>query len=96
MMGLVTLTGDAWTELADQGRVRVRSIEPTPAVWIVQAAAAPSGDEPPAGADSELLDADKRETLIGNGFTGAKVFGRVRGRGLVNRVIVTPRADGLS
>jgi hypothetical protein len=98
-MGLVTLSADAWTELADTpggfARVRVRSVEPTPPVWLVAAPAAPTGPEPDAAADCELLDADKRETVMG-GATGSKVFARVRGRGLVNRVIVSDRKDGLA
>ncbi len=99
MMGLVTLTADTWTEIAPADtpvRVRVRSVEPTPAIWIVEAASAPADSDPPPGVECEQLDADKRETAIGNGGTGCKVFARVRGRGLVNRLIVSPRLDGLS
>lgn len=97
-MTIATLTGDAWTELADTSRLtsglRVRTIEASPAVWLVDAPTAPTGDEPAADADAELLDGDKRETRIGVAAPAAKLWGRVRGRGLVNRVIVSTRING--
>jgi hypothetical protein len=97
-MPVVTLSSDAWTELnasgSVNGRVRVRTVEASPPVWLVDAAAAPAGAEPDADADAELLDDDKREARIGNSAPGFKVWGRVRGRGLVNRVIVSARIEG--
>ncbi len=93
-MPLHTVTSDAWSDLGTS-TLRVRTVEPSPAVWVVAATAAPEGPEPLSTAECELLDASKRETNIGDGNPATRVYARVRGRGLVNRLIVSARKDGL-